>query len=236
MFAPPPKFHIPTIARTCGRALILAFMVLVIFALFPLKISSAPWGTQLSSRIVDTTSLALVGVALLICAAFIQPMPDGKAERKAAKRLLRQRSFAVRLCQLGTIGLVLLAIWQLPLLQANFRLINERNVAQSGQLSPMLQQAAQTLRVAPAAEIEQRWQQFTTAGSPGLTSKQTVSGIEQKRQALIRGLQVEQNNIDQGINNQGSQARSAILRESLRIVALCAVFAAAFHSLRRSVT
>ena len=62
--------QVAMVARACGRTLILAFLVLVVAAALPFQPRSLPWATQVSSRIVDTASFPLLGVALLRLASF----------------------------------------------------------------------------------------------------------------------------------------------------------------------
>lgn len=221
------------LARACGRILLLVFLVNVVLILFPLNLSSPEWGIQLSSRIVDTSSLPLVGVAMLCAAAFSQPMPDPETAPLAAMTLDSRRAFMLQCCLLGAIGLLLLAVWQLPLLLGSTGLINQRSLGQASGVSPLLREAEQSIRQASAIDLEQRWQQFIAAGAPGLT--QPVRSTEQKRQALLAGLRLEQQQVERSISAQGMQARFAIVRETLRRIALCLIYATGFFTVRRAV-
>jgi hypothetical protein len=96
---------VPLVVRACGRTFILAFRLLVIVAVLPFQPRSLPWATQISSRIIDTASFALLGVALLRLTSFLQSKPDPLTDRRAALALARQRDGALRLCRLGVISL-----------------------------------------------------------------------------------------------------------------------------------
>jgi len=82
------------------------------FAMFPLNLGSPLWGSQLSSRIIDSASIALVGVTLLSSAAVIEQNPEDsdRAPRRGA-RISHQGASVMRLCRLGVIALALLAVW-----------------------------------------------------------------------------------------------------------------------------
>ena len=139
------------------------------FAMFLLNLGSPLWGSQLSSRIIASASIALVGVTLISSAAVIEQNPEDsdRAPRRGA-RISHQRAFVMRLCRLGVIALVLLAVWQLPLLLSNTTQINQRNLSQSVRISPAMAKADQFLRQASVAELERPWQRFIASGAPGL--------------------------------------------------------------------
>lgn len=225
-----------SLARICGHTLLLVFGVSVVFALFPLDLRSSIWGTQLSSRIIDGTSLALVGVALLCAAVLLQPIPENpnSSSRNQVKLLARQRAGALRLCRVGVISLALLAVWQLLLLVGNTAQINQRNLSQAKQISPAIQQAEQFIRQASASELEQPWQRFLSAGAPGM--KQPVSSTEQKRQLLLSALKAQQRQMDLNISSRGDQARLTLVLDTLRRVALCFIYGSGFFFLRRHLT
>lgn len=98
--------RLPALARICGNTLLLAFVAVVLFSVFPLQIGSPLWGSQLSSRIVDGASLALVGTTLLSAAAYLQSMPEDPDMARGKVILLnKQRLFALRLSGIGVISL-----------------------------------------------------------------------------------------------------------------------------------
>ena len=223
--------QVPLVVRACGRTLIFAFLVLVIAAVLPLQPRSLAWATQISSRIIDTASFALLGVALLRLASFLQPEPDPRNEPREAMALARQRDGALRLCRLGAICLGLLAILQIPLLLGSITSLDEQNLAQSNQLKQQLSQAEETIREAPPAVIQREWQRLGAARAPGLS--QEIRDPEQQRQLLLEQLEQQQQQLSRTIGNQNGQGRFALVRNILRNLALCAVYIAGFQTMGR---
>jgi len=60
------------LVRNCGLALIGVFLVTIVAILLPLDLSSAIWGIQLSTMVVDAASLPLVGLLLLRYGAHLE--------------------------------------------------------------------------------------------------------------------------------------------------------------------
>jgi len=201
--------QVPLVVRACGRTLIIAFLVLVIVAVLPFQPRSLAWASQISSRIIDTASFALLGVALLRLASFLLPEPDPLSEPRQAMALARQRDGALRLCRLGAISLSLLAIWQIPLLLGSITSLEQQNLARSNQLKQQLSQGEQTIREAPPAVIQREWQRL-------------LEQLEQQQQQLGRT-----------ISNQDGQGRFALMRNILRNLALCAVYIGGFLAIGR---
>lgn len=235
MLSPSINTRVQALAQICGRTLLFTFAVSVFFAVFPLEFGSPLWGTQVSSRIIDRAFIALVGVALLCAAAFLQPMPeDPHTSRRLVMKLGRQRRLAFRLCYSGVIGMALLAAWQLLLLIGNVGQINQGVLSQSQRISPAIETGKQLVSQASAPQLEQSWKRFIAAGAPGLKQPVNAAGPEQKRQALLTAIKIEQQKVDRSITSRGSQARMVAVRDTLRRVALCGLYGAGFFSLRRS--
>lgn len=227
--------RVPALAQVCGRTLLVVFAVSVFFAVFPLQLGSSLWGVELSSRIIDRTFIALVGVTLVCAASFLQPIPDDRQiSPRRLKKLGRQRQWALRLCGIGMAGMALLAFWQLLLLLGSIGQINQSVLTQSDRISPAIETAEQLVRQAPSTQLEQTWQRFLDAGAPGLPQPVTISGTEQKRQALLAAIKTEQLKLDRTINSQGAKARQSMVRDSLRRFALCSLYGGGFFALRRA--
>lgn len=233
MLSQPVNPLLPMLARVCGRTLLLGFVLNLFFVMVPLNLGSAVWGAEFSSRIVDSASIALVGVALLCCAAFVQLMPDPELEPLAARNLARQRGFALRLCRLGMVSLVLLALWQLPLLLGSTGLLNQRSVTEAARLSPVVERVERSIREAPPAAIEQRWQQLRAADAPGLQG--AGGSTEQKRRAMLAAIAAREQQLEGSISSRGNQVRVSMVRDALRRIGLCLIYAGGFFGLRRSV-
>jgi hypothetical protein len=223
--------QVPLVVRACGRTLIIAFLVLVIVAVLPFQPRSLAWASQISSRIIDTASFALLGVALLRLASFLLPEPDPLSEPRQAMALARQRDGALRLCRLGAISLGLLAIWQIPLLLGSITSLEQQNLARSNQLKQQLSQGEQTIREAPPAVIQREWQRLSAAGAPGIS--QEIRDPEQQRQLLLEQLEQQQQQLGRTISNQDGQGRFALVRNILRNLALCAVYIGGFLAIGR---
>lgn len=227
-----PISRLPKLARVCGLTLLLVFVISVFFAVFPLNLRSPLWGSQLSSRIIDSASIALVGVTLLGGAAVIEKNSEDSARDPRRARSTRQCASVMRLCRIGVISLVLLAIWQLALLLGNTIQINQSNLSRSGRIAPALAKAEQFLRQASAAELDRPWQQFIASGAPGL--KQPVNGVEQKREVLLATIKSNQRQVERTLKSQADQARLAVVRDSIRRLALCLIYGSGFFLLGRS--
>lgn len=223
--------RVPLLARACGRTLLLAFLVLVITAAVPFQPRSLTWASQLSGRIVDTASFPLLGVALLQLATLLQPEPDPLSEPREAMALARQRNGALRLCRLGVISLGLLAVWQIPLLFGSFTTMDQQGVARSSELNQRIGQGEQTIRQAPPAEIQREWQRLRAAGAPGISAD--IRDPEQQRQLLLEQLERQQQQLGRAIGDQEGQRRFVVVRNSLRIFALCGIYIAGFQAMGR---
>jgi hypothetical protein len=220
---------VAVVVRACGRTLLLAFAVVILAASLPIKPVSLAWGTQFSGRIVDAVSLPLLGVALLRLATLLQPDPDSHSERKEALALARQKDMALLLCRLGMISLCLLAVWQIPLMFGSIATLEQQNLMRSGQLKQRISQGEQTIRQAPTALIQREWQRLKAAGAPGISPD--ISDPEQQRQLLLEQLEQQQQQLGSTIGNRDVQGRFFVVRNTLRILALCGVYIAGFQAI-----
>lgn len=223
--------HLPMLARVCGRALLLAYVLSVLSLLIPPSPLSTAWGSQLSSRILDGASLPLVGVALLRYASLAEPIPDPLSEPQEAMQVARRRDNAVGLCRLGVISLSLLAMWQFALLTGSLAALDQRSSSQSTVVSQRLRQAERSISRAPAVLIEREWKRFVAAGAPG--SNTAVNGTEQKREALLQSLRKEQQQVGLGLSQQRNNARFSLVRERLRNLGLCLIYVLSFQAMGR---
>lgn len=79
--------------------------------------------------------------------------------------------------------------------------------------------------------IDQVWQELMAAGAPGLGKP--VSGTEQRRERLLEAIKTDQQQLVQGLREEGNRARFAILRERLRNLGLCLIYVLGFDRLGR---
>lgn len=93
--------RLPLLVRATGLTLVVVFALFVISAALPFSFRSSAWAAQLTSRIIDATSLGFVGVALLRFATLLEPWPDPAAGRREALRWARRRNQALGLARLG---------------------------------------------------------------------------------------------------------------------------------------
>lgn len=221
--------HLPLLARVCGRTMILAFVVILVASLFPINIRSLIWGSQLSNRILDAGVLPLLGVTLLRSACFLESGVDSSRNPVGARRLIRQREVARRLIRIGIGSLVLLAIWQLPLFIGSLNQIDQRRIAETQQLSNTLTAAEQVLSQAPQETLDETWKRFVAAGlSP---SKQTIRDREQQRKTMIERIRINRQQANLSVDQRGSQARFALIRNLARNLLLCGVYITGYRGL-----
>ena len=223
--------HLPKLARVCARTLLLAYLLTQFFLLLPLSPLSPDWGSQLSSRILDGAPVPLLAVALLRYASLAEPSPDPQSEPEEAMEVARRRHNAVQLCKLGVISLSLLAVWQFALLSGSLTALEQRNSNKATQESRRLRQSEQSIIQASGVQIDQVWQELMAAGAPGLGKP--VSGTEQRRERLLEAIKTDQQQLVQGLREEGNRARFTILRERLRNLGLCLIYVLGFDRLGR---
>lgn len=225
--------HLPMLVRVTGRTMLVVFAVVVLTSLLPLNLGSPVWGVDVSTRIIEVASFALVGVACLRVASFLEPMPDYELDPDQAMQVLRRRSGALRFCRLGVISLALLALWQVVLLLNNTNRIEQELAALSGQISTRIAQTEQQVRQAPAAVVQQQWQQLSAARTPGISG--AISAPEEQRQALLNKLKADQKLADRNLSQRGNQERFKLVISTLRRLALCVTFVIGFGALGRRI-
>jgi hypothetical protein len=225
--------HLPMLVRVTGRTMLVVFAVVVLTSLLPLSPRSPAWGVGVSTRIIEVTSFALVGVACLRVASFLEPLPDYDLAPDKAMQVLRRRNGALRFCHLGVISLALLALWQVVLLLTNTSRIEQELAALSSQVSTRIAQTEQQISQASAAAVQQQWQQLTAARTPGISP--AISAPEQQRQALLNKLKADQKQADRNLSQRGNQERFSLVISTLRRLALCVAFILGFHALGRRI-
>jgi len=225
--------HLAMLARVSGRTLLSVFLVVVVTSVVPFAPRSLDWGVQFSTRVIEFTSFAFVGVAFLRFASFLSGSPDPAEDPEGAMQLARQRSGALRLCQLGVISLVLLSIWQVVLFFGTLSLLDQQNAALSAQLGQRLSQVEQSLQQAPEAVVQQQWQRLVAAKAPGLNP--ALSDPQQQRKALQEALGREEKQANLNVIKQGGEKRFNLVVTTIRRLALSVAFSAGFHALSRRI-
>lgn len=228
---PSPDPHLAMVARVSGRTLLGVFLVVVITSMVPFTPRSLDWGVQFSSRIIEFTSFAFVGVAFLRLASFLGSSPDAAENPVEAMQLARQRDGAQRLCRLGVISLVLLTVWQVLLFFGTLSILDQQNATLSTQLSRRLNQVEQSMRQAPAAAVQQQWQSLLAGKTPGLNP--AISDPEQQRKALLEVLGREQKQTNLNLLKQKGEKRFSLVITTIRRLALTIAFIVGFQALGR---
>lgn len=227
--SPTPPVLEPTVARLarlCGRTLLIAFGIIILGAALPLQAASSTWGTQFSSIIVDSAFLALLGVAMLGLATPPPKEQDYRSKRRNSNWLIKPKDGILLLCRAGVVGLVLLAVWQIPLMMGSIAAFERQIQARAGQLNERISQGEQTIRRAPAALIQREWQRLAAARAPGISPE--INDPEKQRQLLLKQVERQQQQLDRTIGSRDGQGRFLVMRNSLRIMALCAAYITGF--------
>lgn len=213
---------------TSGWALLLVFVITVLTTAIPLQITSIAWGINLSTRIADAASLALVGLCLVRFGDHVQRQSaiSGKFSPLRFKRLCRLLAVA------GTTTLILLAIWQIPLFVTGLRGINQQAAAASTQAVQRSGAIAEALSQASPAQIAQGWEQLRgqSAQAPELGA---LSSASQREELLSRAKEQSQSQL-LNLRQQAASARLQLGRDRLRVALVALVYAGGFLTLRRS--
>lgn len=151
--------------RRCGRVLIGVFLLVVITNIFPLKLSSPDWGLGLSSNIVNSASLALVGMCLLRYSAWLDlqliaeaktnsqillsttEKQDRSANSKNKAIASQAKTGIKRLALVGAISLVLLSAWQAVLFVQGTNAITEQSVSVSSRSDNQIKEVEKKYKV-----------------------------------------------------------------------------------------
>lgn len=213
---------------TSGWALILVFVITVLAAAMPLQIASTAWGINLSTRIADAASLALVGLCLVRFGDHVQSQSATSEEFSALrfKRLCRLLAVA------GTSTLMLLAIWQIPLFFTALRGIDQQAAAASSEAVQRSDAIAEALSQASPAQISQGWEQLRrqSVQAPEMSE---LSAASQREELLSRAKEQSKNQL-LTLRQQAASARLQLGRDRLRVALAALVYGWAFLTLRRS--
>lgn len=206
----------------------LVFLITVLATAIPFQITSLAWGINLSTRVVDAGSLALVGLCLVRYGDHVQSQSatSGQFSPLRFKRLCRLLAIA------GSSTLILLAIWQVPLFLTALQGIDRQAAVASTQAVHRFDAIAEALRQASPAQIAQGWEQLKrqSAQAPQLGEQSTAS---QREQLLGRAEEESQNQL-MNLREQAASARFQLGRDRLRVALVALVYSGAFLTLRRS--
>jgi len=232
--------------RRCGRVLIAAFVLAVITNLFPLNLRSPVWGMSLSSNIVSSVSLALVGVGLLRWSAFldIQALTDAEASRSpladTSRKLGRSKELTNlnkteqgirRFAKAGAISMLLLAAWQIALFYISLDLTASQRLSASRRSQSQMAEVEQRIKEAPAQIVDAEWNQIrSTATAPSLTSNLDATA---KRTQLLKQVRLQTEMARLAFEKRIAGSRWNLGRDTARVLLMACIYAWGFYGLHR---
>jgi hypothetical protein len=242
------------LVRNCGLVLIGVFLVTIVAILLPLDLSSANWGIQLSTLVVDAASLPLVGLLLLRYGAHLEaesaqalslqpvapsvgPARDGENDAIAVDpeflRLITPdpiqglRNFAFA----GFVSLLLLAVWQFFLLFSSVDLLDKQNLAVSTQIDERFGALERQINTAPLDEITKSWSQFQKAQDVA-TSLSKADPAAQRSEMLNKVKQQKLEAFAEVSDKKGKQLAN-LVRGILRVALMSIIYAWGFYGIAK---
>jgi hypothetical protein len=243
------------LVRNCGLVLIGVFIVTIVAILLPLDLSSATWGIQLSTMVVDAASLPLVGLLLLrygahleagsakalslqqVAPASVGPAREGENDAIAVDpeflRLITPdpiqglRSFAFA----GFVSLLLLAVWQFVLLFSSVDLLDKQKLAVSTQIDERFGALERQINTASPEDVTKSWSQFqkgedmATSMSEGNPAAQRAEMLNKVKQQKLEAF----NDID---DKKGKQ-QTNLIRGILRVFLMSIIYAWGFYGIAK---
>jgi hypothetical protein len=243
------------LVRNCGLVLIGVFLVTIVAILLPLDLSSATWGIQLSTMVVDAASLPLVGLLLLRYSAHLDaesakalalqqaaPASVGSAREGESDPIavdpeflrmitpdpiqgLRNFAFA------GFVSLLLLGVWQFALLFSSVDLLDKQNLAISTQIDERFVALERQINTAPAEEISKSWSQFQK-GQDVATSMSKGDPAAQRSEMLNKVKQQKLDAFNEISDKKGKQL-SNLVRSILRVALISIIYAWGFYGIAK---
>lgn len=237
--------------RRCGRVLIGVFVIFVIANMFPLSLRSSGWGFGLSNNIVDSASLALVGLGLLRYSVWLDlqairaldsnpqiSLSPSETQNKSDKSKkieianhVKTESKIRRLALVGAIGLVLLATWQMPLFLMGIDMITDQNVSVSSRTDGQVKEVEQRIQGAPDQVIDAEWKKFQATLAPTFSTADLDTAS--KRKQLLKALKTKSQQEQLGIEQQVSGARWNLTRNALRVFLIAITYAWGFYGINK---
>lgn len=237
--------------RRCGRVLIGVFVLVVATNIFPLNLRSPDWGLGLSNNIVNSASLALVGMCLLRYSAWLdlkaitesgtnpqillstteKQERSGSSKNKALANQAKTESKIKRLALVGAISLVLLATWQAVLLLTGTEKITAESSSVSSRSDNQVKEVEQRIQGAPDQVIDAEWKKFQATLAPTLFTAELDTPA--KRKQLLTDLKAKSQQARLSIEQQVSGARWNLARNALRVFLMAIIYAWGFYGLHK---
>ena len=245
--------------RTCGRALLAAFVITVVAVLFPLNLAEPSWGLRLSTMVVNSASLPLVGLLLMRYAAHLdaesanalllkelvtessahgfegeeEPFDPFEEEKKMMQlaRIAAPMEGLRRLAFQGFILLILLAIWQFVLAFASLDRISYQNLELSQQIEARFQAVEGNIKTAPGEAISKAWIESQPKGttSPSLSEP----GIAAQKNDILKNVKAQKLQASQNLEAQSSTAQFNLAKDIIRIILMAIIYAWGFYGIAR---
>ena len=239
------------LVRHCGRVLIGVFVLAATANIFPLNLRSPDWGLGLANNIVNSTSLALVGVGLLRFSTFLELQAlskldvnpqffSGSPERNKTSDSLTKKTIGKlnklnfrikRLALAGAISLLLLATWQPILFLTGNDLITAQSLYVSKQSEKQVEEAGLKIQSAPDQVIDAEWKKSQPSWPP--TSLTTDLDTATKRKQLLKELEAQNRKARVTFNQKVAGARFNIASNALRFFLMAVMYVWGFYGLHK---
>ena len=221
--------------RRIGRVLLVVFIFAVAFNFLPLNLGSPDWGLGISNTIVSSSSLALVGVALLRVSGYLQLHLHSKdTSNPKGSRLIALKKSELgirRLALAGTISLLLLAGWQAILFAKGMELITAKGAATSSKAQEQIEAVEARIKSAPDAVIEAEWTKFQASLPPAFFKAELDAPA--RRKELLSSVEARSAQFRVDLNRQTSAAAWNLGRNALRICLMAIAYAWGFYGLQK---
>jgi hypothetical protein len=237
------------LVRRCGCVLFAVFLLAVATALFPLRLQSIDWALRLAQSIVNSASLALVGVGLLRYAAFLECQAtaesksdpqapcgtlgeqelSGSRKRQARTKRIKPEFGIRRLALAGVIGLLSLSAWQNVLFFRGLDSISAQALSVGNRADKQVKDIELVIQKAPDLRVDAEWKRLQSRLSP--PSSTTALDTEGKRKQLLAAIQNYSQQSTKARQQQVSGARWNLGLEVLRASLMATIYAWGFYGL-----
>ena len=221
--------------RRIGRVLLAVFVFAVVFNFLPLNLGSPDWGLGISNTIVSSSSLALVGVALLRVSGYLQlQVHSQETSNPKGPRLIALKKSELgirRLALAGTISLLFLAGWQAILFAKGMELITAKGAATSSQAQEQIKAVESKIKSAPDAVIEAEWTKFQASLPPAFFKAELDAPA--RRKELLSSVEARSAQFRVDLNRQTSAAAWNLGRNAMRICLMAIAYAWGFYGLHK---
>ena len=231
--------------------LIAVFLLVVVATLFPLEFRSIAWGFGLTNTIVNSASLALVGIGLLRYSAFLelqaltgsgaipqtlsgtsgQQEGSGKSKSKALANQNKTELGIRRLALLAAISLLVLAGMQTVLFFRGLNAITVQSASTSSRSEQQAKEIELGLKNAPDQIIDAEWKRFQATPAPAAVTSDLVTAG--KRKQLLAELNNRRKQSSATLQQQVSASRLNLARDTFKFFLMASFYAWGFYGLHK---